>query len=134
MVRVGLARGVNGDTADGEIDDYRQNWWCAAKLPDGGWKSPAFLSAAERALATAEQKALADAGGGPGYLAKATMDWARLHPGDERVPEALSLAVKSSRISCTDARSEAPVSAAFRLLHSRYGNSSWAKETPYWYK
>ncbi len=148
MIRGDFPRARIGDVPDGQLDSYRDNWWCAAKEPKmddyvspilrqlyaEGWKPPAFLTGEQLTQAANELKALANAGGGPGFLSTTILAWARAYPEDAKLPEALSLAVKSSHSSCTDENSAAPVSEAFRLLHSRFPNSSWAKQTPYWYR
>jgi hypothetical protein len=50
------------------------------------------------------------------------------------VPEALHLAVKSTRYGCTDKETGRWSKAAFDLLRRKYPNSTWAKQTPYWFK
>jgi hypothetical protein len=49
------------------------------------------------------------------------------------VPEALSRAVKNTRMNCNNPRTGELSEAAFNLLHKRYGETSWAKNTKYWY-
>lgn len=53
---------------------------------------------------------------------------------DPRVPEALHLAVKSTRFGCVDKETGKFSKAAFDLLHQRYPRSRWAEQTKYWYK
>lgn len=101
--------------------------------PDG-WKSPAFLSAGQKKMSESERTKLADLGGAPQFLSRTTLAWYRSHPDDPRLPEALSLAVKSSRFGCTDENSAGPVRQAFRVLHNRFPKSPWTAQTPYWYK
>jgi hypothetical protein len=50
------------------------------------------------------------------------------------VPEALHLAVKSTRFGCTGADTGKFSKVAFDLLHNRYPKSPWAQKTKYWYK
>ncbi len=125
---------------------FRDNWWCDEKQPNhwsylNSWQppnpnsaKPDFLDKAESERANADDAGLAAVGGAPAYLSSAAVSWAQTHPEDPRVPEALALAVKSSRFGCTDAESEKPVSEAFHILHQRFPNTEWAKRTPYWYK
>ena len=49
-------------------------------------------------------------------------------------PEALHLAVMTTRYSCTDKDTARWSKAAFDLLHKKYPTSPWAKKTPYWFK
>lgn len=133
-----------------ERDIYRDNWWCAfnksddeqiynnAALTTEQNKQPAlapvFLTQQQRAQAQRELTALAGLGTGPNYLCRQTVLWARAHPNDARVPEALHLAVRSTRYGCVDKDTEQFSRTAFQLLHSRYGRTAWAARTPYWFK
>lgn len=140
-----------------ERDIYRDNWWCditpvpetaddssegtveepqESKKPD---KAPVpvvleFLSEAQAAIAKREYAQLMALGSGPNYLAREAIEWAKRDPNDPRVPEALHLAVTSTRYGCTDKDSPKWSKAAFDLLHKRYPQSVWAKKTPYWFK
>jgi len=49
------------------------------------------------------------------------------------VPEALYLAVRSTRYGCTDKETGRLSKTAFELLHSRYPDSEWAKKTKFWF-
>jgi hypothetical protein len=141
-----LRSGFQRETKDAHIDDLRDNWWCDEKQPNA-WSyikgrqppnadsaKPEFVSKTESGQATAEDANVVAASGAPAYLSTVVVSWAQTHPDDPRVPEALALAVRSSRFGCTDAGSEQPVSEAFHILHQRFPNSPWAKRTPYWYK
>jgi hypothetical protein len=59
--------------------------------------------------------------------------WAKRTPNDPRVPEALHLAVRSTRYGCTDTKTTQFSKQAFRVLHKQYPQSSWAQQTRYWY-
>jgi hypothetical protein len=65
-------------------------------------------------------------------LCRETVAWARAHPNDARVPEALHLAVRTTRFTSGQHTSAFP-KQAFVLLHTRYPQSKWAAMTPYWY-
>ncbi len=141
--------GIQRQTPDGRIDDFRDNWWCAVNPSTGeptdqfryyGMQSirsqpvAEFLPAEEKQKFETQEEALEKAGSGPEFLSSIAVAWAKSHPDDPRNPETLALAVKSSRFGCPDSNSAHSVEAAFHLLHSRYPKTSWARQTPYWFK
>ena len=67
----------------------------------------------------------------PNYLAQQVIDWAKGHPDDKRVPEALHLAVRATRYGCTNKLTTNHSKKAFDLLHQRYPKSEWARKTKY---
>lgn len=133
-----------------ERESYRDNWWCsAAALPTetaaGEEKklqagipaermSPPFLTAAQRAGAEREYATLASFGAAPNYLCRQVIERATQHPNDPRVPEALHLAVKTTRYGCTDKQTGRWSKAAHDFLHKHYPGNEWTKLTPYWFK
>jgi hypothetical protein len=144
-------------TPIGERDIYRDNWWCEItqtsgkqdEVSDGSEESaqeepkPAqpvvpiklgFLSDAQETTAKREYTQLLSLGTAPNYLSRETIEWANRAPKDPRVPEALHLAVTSTRYGCTDKESAKWSKAAFDVLRKRYPQSIWAKKTPYWFK
>jgi hypothetical protein len=136
--------GLNRTTALSEIDSFRDNWWCAESpatyvVDDNGNPAqketitpPQFLKSAQ-STAARELSTLTALGTAPNYLCQIAINWGTKNPKDARVPEALHLAVKSTRYGCTDKATGRWSKAAFDLLHRRYPNSSWAKETKYWF-
>ncbi len=135
-------------------DTYRDNWWCSAAIkPSEGDKtdetkknvaaafnvdrkvsSPQFLTAAQRNTAQREWARISSIDAAPNYLSRQVLAWAEKRSNDPRVPEALHLAVKSTRYGCTDKDSGKWSKAAFDFLHKRYPNNPWTKKTPYWFK
>jgi hypothetical protein len=121
--------------------------WCASAraFKDGpsGWTepgspavplgAPSFLTEAQREQAKTEQAALEHADSQANYYTKVVLHYAQSHPEDPRVPEALSRAVKNTRMNCSNPRTGELSEAAFNLLHKRYGDTSWAKNTKYWF-
>jgi len=97
-------------------------------------KPPAFLTARDREEAAQESRQLVDLGRAPDYLSKEAIAWAERRPSDPRAPEALALAVRSTRWGCTDKETGQYSKAAFDLLHGRYPKSTWAQKTNYWFK
>lgn len=144
VIDIGSGRG----TPLNEQDSYRDNWWCAAALAEtrtsgsdnknsgsvAGKSTPNFLTAAQRATAEKEYAVLASFGAAPNYLCRQVIEWATSHPTDPRVPEALHLAVKSTRYSCTDKQTGKWSKAAYDFLHQHYPGNPWTKQTPYWFK
>lgn len=131
-------------------DTYRDNWWCSAAYPSIATEpedadslpsftadkkyEPPFLSASQRAAATREYSIISRFGAAPNFLARQVIQWANTNPTDPRVPEALHLAVNTTRFGCTDKDTGRWSKSAFDLLHRRYGNTTWARKTKYWFK
>ena len=141
-----VSNGVGRTTAVDDIDSYRDNYWCTEPpVPLGGAPSgdeqsksrpvetPDFLSGS-KALADHQYAALQALGTAPNYLCRIAIEWAQKNPNDPRAPEALHLAVRSTRYGCTDKDTGRWSKAAFDLLHSRYPNTTWANNTKYWFK
>lgn len=127
-VRSGLGRLTPID----EIDGYRDNWWgCQATIASPSSLvafslATPFLSVAQQAVAAEETGKIPTVE----QLFRQVLTWARRHPQDDRVPEALSRVVKSARYGCT---SSALSKEAFQFLHKRYPGNEWTKKTKYWY-
>jgi hypothetical protein len=134
--------GIGRQIGPGEQDSYRDNWWCTAAFPpsseaqqaDAARPKPVFLTTQQQAAGKAEATKLQALGAAPNLLAREVIQWANKTPGDPRLPEALHLAVKSTRFGCTDTASARWSKAAFDLLHRRYPRNAWTKKTPYWFK
>ena len=151
------------ETKFNAIDEYRSNWWCgnqfpAKALPPGtvsygsgppidpatGKQAvpvpvvppafPSFLTVSERASADDQRSKLSTLAAGPAYMGRVVLDWAKAHPDDQRLPEALHLVVRATRYGCTDDKTGAISKQAFDLLHARYPTSTWAQQTLYWFK
>jgi hypothetical protein len=147
-----VAAGGGRTAALGQIDDYRDNWWCSAagasaqwfankyvwSQPSGGVADqkltvPAFFSAADRDAGASEASRLA-ATSGPNLMLAETIAAVKLNPADSRNPEALHRTIMSVRYGCGDANTAKWSKAAFDLLHSRYPKSEWAAKTKFWFK
>jgi hypothetical protein len=149
-VHSGPLRGM----AASEMDSFRDNWWGAAAdspgfggakpgalangsplssvYPDQNLHPPSFVSADEEATAREQWNKISSAPA-PNFFASVVLDWAKAHPDDGRVPEALHLVVRATRYGNGDKDTGEYSKAAFDLLHNRYPNSEWAKKTPYWF-
>jgi hypothetical protein len=145
-----VSAGVGRATPMNEIDSYRDNYWCAeppaslsgppSEGEEGTGKSkpkpveaPPFLKAS-KALGAGQFAALQALGTAPNYLCRIAIEWTEKNPADPRSPEALHLAVRSTRYGCTDKETGRWSKAAYDLLHRRYPNTVWAKNTKYWFK
>jgi hypothetical protein len=131
-------------------DDYRDNWWCATHVRgEDEWSSAgepvtgesvrvdaavlpgAYPTPADTAEAGAETAILARVPGGPDWFAPVILGWAKAHPDDPRVPEALHRVVRSVRLGCTGGRVFYGRDA-FRILYARYPGNTWTKKTKSW--
>lgn len=151
--------GVPRETPLHRLNNYRDNWWCSLDpkaeenyqshdwheaetimneplqvlYPGSKVDFPDFLSEVQRATAQEEWEKLAAMPTAPNYLAQQVVEWAKTHPQDPRVPEALHLVVRSTRYGCVDKTTTMFSKAAFQLLYRRYPRSIWAKKTPHWF-
>jgi tetratricopeptide (TPR) repeat protein len=140
--------GIGRLTPLDKIDDFRNNWWCAQKAKEaegerqqgtlvpllpGGAAAGDFLTAAQKQAAQADSQKLHALETGPNYLVAQVLAWAKRTPDDPRMPEALHLAVRSTRYGCTNAKTTQFSKQAFQLLHKQYPKSPWAQQTKYWY-
>jgi hypothetical protein len=144
-----LGSGFGRLTSYGAIDDYRDNWWCAispkkdtrsgfedgplSELYRSSHPAAAFLPEPDRQRAATEWASLQALPTAPNWLANQTVEFARAHPDDPRVPQALHLAVRATRYGCTNAQSGTASKQAFDLLHRKYPNSEWARKTKFWH-
>ena len=135
--------GVGRFAAFNEIDNFRDNWWCNVNYLTGSDETtteepvtpPVFLTSEDVAKAKAENAKLKQiAPSGSDFLALKTAEWAEFTPKDKRMPEALALAVKSTRYGCDTCNTTKASKAAFNVLSSHYANTEWKKKTPYWFK
>jgi len=149
--------GVGRQEPPAERDIFRDNWWpvehanqrawflggddVPAREPDS-WTdppgldarlAPALFSPSERAQAERERAAITAAGPGANFVCAQTLAWAKSHPNDPRLPEALHLCVQATRYGYTDDTTTPWSRQAFTLLHKRFPASEWAKKTKYWY-
>ena len=129
MVREGFGR----LTAEGKVDDFRDNWWNLTGPGAADATPREFLPGSEHATGREEWRQLLSAASqATDFLSAETVAWARQHRDDPRVPEALHLAVRTSRYTNNATPTRYP-KQAFQLLHSWYPKSQWAAQTPYWY-
>jgi hypothetical protein len=149
-----LASGIGRLGRVNTIDAYRDNWWCPVDMPaelnartvmgaeylygrlrredaDSPAWSAEFLTADDRREAMTEMKRLATTFSGPDYLIAQTMKYAKAHPKNPRVPEALHYALRSQRYGCVRAETAKAAEAAWRYLWRRYPKDPWTRKTNY---
>jgi hypothetical protein len=143
----------SGDFADND----RPSWWCGfGKDPTTGLSTvygsprvvtplpelttlskslplPEFLDAADRRALESEFANLSSLGPAPNYLLREAIRWANGRPSDPQAAEALSRAIRGTRWGCGDSETAAHARRAFRVLHTTFATSHWAKRTKYWY-
>jgi hypothetical protein len=131
-LRPELRSGIGRGTKVNDIDNFRDNWW---SLGESKTVRADFLPSAQREAGEEQAARLRkNAGNGVNYLCAAAIAWAKGHPQDPRVPEALHLAVRATRYGrVTDKESTRYSKEAFDILHRKYPDSTWAKQTKYWY-
>jgi hypothetical protein len=147
VVEPGYSRFNSYDT----LDSFRDNWWC------GGWQTPQarqnsmaekaqplpYLRPEEQTEGAAEYRRVMDLPCAPTYLGRHVIEYAKAHPDDPDVPEALALTVRATRYACltwgkssdetAGAENSATGKVAFQLLHAKYPKSPWTLKTKYYY-
>jgi hypothetical protein len=97
---------------------------------------PVFLSEDQKARAAEGRKNTFSMGLAADYFPKEVLTWAKAHPDDPRVPEALHFAWRVDRYGCADIRQNVAENSwshdIFKLLHKRYPTSEWTKKTRVW--
>lgn len=122
--------GVARVTAFNRIDDYQDNWWAADFSSVAGDK-PVKSNLAENA--GADLSKIKGLGDGPAYLGRIVVAYAKTHPADKRVPEALHLVARAPKFSGGDASTSKVSAEAFNILHKNYKGNPWTAKTPYHY-
>ncbi len=134
------------------LDNFRDNWWCGesetlSQQQNGKTllkpEKLEYLSDAEQARGASEYSRVMDLPCAPTYLGRRVIDYAKAHPDDPDVPEALALTVRATRYAClywgrnteqsAGKENSATSKAAFQLLHAKYPKSPWTAKTKYYY-
>ena len=140
--------------------DYRKplnsiSWWCQLTEPPvntetnqgdehqfAGWRLPVMFTPSDKVLTAADRESAKDQvrrlhqkGSAASFLAPIIFSWAKSHPRDSLVPQALHRVVVITRYGCArgDPSTQAISKAAFDLLHNQYPKSPWTAGTPYWF-
>jgi len=108
-----LDPGVQRSASWDFVESYADNWWCSQwttiynrePMPIHA-ESVAFLTAPMRAAGEEETAALLALGGADEYLGSQVFEYARAHPFDPDIPEALYLTLRMIRYGCYHASSD----------------------------
>jgi hypothetical protein len=116
--------------------DGDQNNSISWRLPVNFTPSKEVLSQKDRDIASHEISELNEKGSTEMFLAPIIFAWAKSHPDDPQVPQALHRLVVVTRYGCRNGgESSGQISkAAFDQLHNQYSKDPWTAQTPYWFK
>ncbi len=136
--------------------DTSGSWWCPVETqssnPEHGdavdnnsisWRLPVVfepstgvLSPKDREIASHQVSELHEKGSTEMFLAPIILAWAKSHPDDPQVPQALHRLVVVTRYGCRngDASTGRISKAAYDLLHKQYPKNQWTAQTPYWFE
>ncbi|MGB9408620.1 MAG: hypothetical protein WCA89_13870 [Terracidiphilus sp.] len=145
-----LDGGVQRSASYDFVESYADNWWCGnwtTNFSDNGapipLKSIAFLSPEMRTTGEKETKALLALGSADENLGSGVLNYARAHPSDSDVPEALFLTLRMIRFGChhgwgaeNDKQNSDHVTSIAQevgaLMRRRYPTNQWTKKAaPY---
>ncbi len=151
-----FASGISRQTPPGKLDNYHDNWWCPMDIElaldsranvtnsydptpnilqdSTNHITPEFLSGDIAAEAKREFAKLGNMSAATDFLAGIVFHYAKAHPDDTRIPEALHNLVRSGHYGCADVNTWKTTREAFRMLHLRYPANEWTKRTPTWFK
>jgi hypothetical protein len=105
----------------------------SSERPEQEPELPPFLDGEPSSQARAELSKIGNAGAPATTLGLTVLAWAKQHPNDALVPEALHLVVRASRYGTGDCGSGKVSKNAHALLHSRYPGSPWTAKTRFWF-
>jgi len=81
-----------------------------------------------------ELRSLARMPQGPDRLSRAAIAWGKASKGKDGAPEALALAVRTTRYGCNWHGGHAAYSKpAQQMLAAKFAGTDWQKQTPYWF-
>jgi hypothetical protein len=143
--------GVSHLNYPGALDEFRGNWWCGdwseqfsrnGRVAPPAPQAPSFFTPPQAQAGVAEYARIVALPCAPQFLGRRVLDYAKQHPTDPDLPEALALTVRATRYACLSwaedqhqAASEntAVSKAAFEMLHQRFPNSPWTARTRFYY-
>jgi len=146
-----LDNGVQRSYSYDFVESYADNWWCTGWTTDYGENSDpvraesvAFLSPSERTTGEQQTRSLLAMGGADEYLGSRVIAYAKAHPSDPDVPEALFLTLRMIRYGCNRAwewqdpskpHVDRTAQIAYKvgaIMRRRYAKNPWTrKSAPY---
>jgi hypothetical protein len=152
-----FATGITRQSRPGRLDPYRDNWWCPMDIgialdstANYSWFSydkptnrlqastapviPEPFAGDNGAEAAQELEKLGRLSAATDFLGAVVLSFAKTHPADRRIPEALYWLVRAGHYGCADANTWKTTRESFRVLQLQYGKTDWAKRTPTWFK
>jgi hypothetical protein len=144
-----LDPGVQRSASYDFVQSFADNWWCrdwntiyTSNTSPVHAQSVAFLTPSMRATGEKQTTALLALGSADEYLGSQVLDYARAHPDDPGIPEALYLTLRTIRYGCYHASSEESYKPSDRvpsiareagaLMRRRYPKDPWTrKAAPY---
>ncbi|MCS7200817.1 MAG: hypothetical protein NZ822_01560 [Patescibacteria group bacterium] len=126
---------------DNELNmGYRGKWWCRGFIDSTNSKDKDYVNSwlkffTVEQLVKGRQEFLSISNFIPqNYFLQTVISYAKKYPQDSKVPEALHRAIYSVRDGeCKDKLTTSLSKEAFKILHSKYGNTQWAEDTPYYF-
>jgi hypothetical protein len=148
-----LNHGIARVASFNQFDQYSDNGWCALgrtpqssgdnSLPRPVLPQPALFTPTEQQRAAAEYDHLKSLPDSQDLIGQRVLTYAKAHPSDPLVPEALHFTVRATRYGCRTYDPNIPwdqrpkfqllSKAAFQLLHKNFPNSPWTAKTPYYF-
>jgi hypothetical protein len=120
--------------------EFRDNWWCGSMdlplyppdPPDLRVQTalPPFIQPEMASAASAEEARILQVGDAPAFFGRETLAWVKAHPADPRNAELLGFTFRAMRNGCNLEASTAARRQVYKLLRTRYPNSTWAKHWP----
>jgi hypothetical protein len=140
--------GVSHLNNPGALDEFRDNWWCSdwseqfSQNTKTARRAPSFLTVKQAQIGDAEYARIVALPCAPEFLGRRVLDYAKQHPTDPDLPEALALTVRATHYACLSwakdqhqgpSENTAVSKAAFEMLHQRFPNSVWTTRTRFYY-
>jgi hypothetical protein len=103
-----LDSGVQRNASYDFVESYSDNWWCGEWTTTFSERAPvrdetvAFLTPEMTEAGHEESAAVLALGGADGYLGSQVLEYARAHPSDPDIPEALYLTLRMIRYGCNE--------------------------------
>ncbi|HEX5233929.1 MAG TPA: hypothetical protein VFW25_01220 [Silvibacterium sp.] len=142
--------GISHLNHPGALDQLRDNWWCwdweqfsgDGRMVPPPSPVPSFYSSQQARAGASEYARVLALPCAPQFLGRRVLHYAKEHPNDPNLPEALALTVRATHYACLSWAKEQKQAAfdntsvskaAFEMLHHRFPNSPWTARTKLYY-